>query len=144
MAPIRKIEIILVACLFSGCAASPEPGSYSLASDGQEPVAVTTSRVSSSAAPAYALSEEEKGIDCKRLTGRMKIRILQIRDSRSRTNSSELSRSLQLAQSQFGGSTTGIDPDAEHSRDRAMLDAYNTQLAAKGCKTLDLESELKT
>jgi hypothetical protein len=73
----------------------------------------------------------------------MKIRILQIRDYHARAKTSELSRSLQSAQANFGASATGSDPDGDYARDRAMLEAYNAQLAAKGCKTLDLAAELK-
>lgn len=95
------------------------------------------------AAGGYALTDEEKGLDCRRLTGRMKIRIIQIRDYHARAKTSELSRTLQAAQTNFGASATGSDPDGEYARDRAMLEAYNKQLAAKNCATLDLAAELK-
>lgn len=125
-----------------GCAASAGPGGTALVSGGSTSVSAETAAPAANS-PAYVLSDEEKGIDCKRLTGRMKIRILQIRDDRKRVRSSELSRSLHAAQGQFGGSAAGSDPDGDAARDRAMLAAYNGQLAAKGCKTLDLEAELK-
>ena len=43
----------------------------------------------------------------------------------------------------FGGTTVGIDPDGQHQRDLAMLEAYNSQLARKNCKTFDLAAELR-
>lgn len=133
----------IIACLclagLAACAGSGDVATSALTDVGGGPVAPgATSR------PAgYALSEEEKGLDCRRLTGRMKIRILQIRDYHARAKTSELSRSLQSAQANFGASATGSDPDGDYARDRAMLEAYNAQLAAKGCKTLDLAAELK-
>ena len=145
MAPIRKMIVLSLASVLGGCAASPEPGSYSLASEGQPPAAAAApASAPAGPPPTYVLSEEEKSADCKRLTGRMKIRIVQIRDYKARAQTSALSRNMQLAHSQVWGTTVGINPDAEYARDRAMLDAYNTQLAAKGCKTLDLAAELKT
>ena len=135
---------VSAAVLLAGCAATPDVAAYSVA--GESPVMVstaTTNTTSDAAAPAYVLSEEEKSVDCKRLTGRMKIRIMQLRDEASRVRTTELSRSLQSATSQFGGSSAGTDPDADHRRDMGMLEAYNGQLAAKGCKTLELSTELK-
>jgi hypothetical protein len=41
-----------------------------------------------------------------------------------------------------GKSTRGLDRDAEYARDRARLVAYNQQLAAKGCPTVDIDAEL--
>lgn len=144
MAPVRNAVYVLLVSVLGGCAASPEPGSYSLASDSPAPAAAASQSAPPPAAAAYVLSEEEKTADCKRLTGRMKIRIIQIRDYHSRTKSSALSRNMQLAHSQVWGTTKGIDPDGEYAQDRAMLDAYNAQLAAKGCTTLDLAAELKS
>ena len=34
------------------------------------------------------------------------------------------------------------DRQALYARERAKLDAYNAELAAKGCKTLDIDAEL--
>ena len=139
----RRIALFLCPVLvLGGCAASADPGATAIASGGLTRVAGEAAAPSADA-PGYVLSDEEKGIDCKRLTGRMKIRILQLRDDRKRVRSSELSRSLHAAQGQLGGSAAGSDPDGDAARDRAMLAAYNGQLAAKGCKTLDLEAELK-
>ena len=132
------------AMLLAGCAATPDVAAYSVAGDSPVTIsAATASTTSDAAAPAYVLSDEEKSVDCKRLTGRMKIRIMQLRDEASRVRTTELSRSLQSATSKFIGSSAGSDPDGDHRRDMGMLEAYNGQLAAKGCKTLDLSTELK-
>jgi hypothetical protein len=43
----------------------------------------------------------------------------------------------------FGASSEGASPDARYAHDRAVLEAYNSQLEAKGCATFDLEAELR-
>lgn len=127
-----------------GCAAQIEPQGYSIAGDAPVLAATPVSK-STVAAPGtlYQLNADERAQDCGHLTGRMKIRIMHLKDGQKRAKTSELSRSLQTATSVFGGSSTGSDPDGDIRTDRAMLEAYNQQLAAKGCKTLDLESELR-
>ena len=72
----------------------------------------------------------------------MRIRIIALKDGMTRSNTSELSRTLHSATAAVGATATGSDPYGDARRDRAMLDAYNQQLAAKGCKTIDLEREL--
>ena len=36
-----------------------------------------------------------------------------------------------------------MDPDGQYRKDRAMLEAYNHQLADKKCKTFDIDAELQ-
>lgn len=92
----------------------------------------------------YQMSKEELALDCKRLTGKMQVRILQIRDYDPNANSSGVSRSLQSVHAPIiGGSTAGVDPEGRYRSDRAMLEAYNRRLAEKKCRTFDLEAELK-
>ena len=74
----------------------------------------------------------------------MQLRILQIRDYEQRPKSSAASRWAQQATTSiYGGTSHGSDPDADYRQSLAMLEAYNQQLAAKKCKTFDLESELQ-
>jgi hypothetical protein len=95
-------------------------------------------------AGAYELSADELKLDCKRLTGRMQIRILQIRDRTVETGTSVASQAMQSAFAPLvGGSMRGADPAAEHARDLAQLEAYNRRLAEKGCRTFDLAAELR-
>lgn len=92
----------------------------------------------------YQLTPEEQALECKQLTGRMQIRILEIRDYNERSRTTLAARALQSGSTTvFGGPKAGIDPDGTYAKDRATLEAYNAQLAAKGCKTYDLESELQ-
>jgi hypothetical protein len=91
----------------------------------------------------YQLSAEELGFDCKKLTGTMQVRILQIRGYDTNKKASAAARGMQtFATPIWGGTKEGVDPDGQYQRDRAMLEAYNRQLAAKQCPTFDLAREL--
>lgn len=119
-----------VAAPVAGCASTPETDSA------MAPPAATV--------PEYQLTKEELALDCKKLTGRMQVRILQVRDYSSKNQASALARAAQSATGQVaGGSTQGASPDEQYLKDRAQLEAYNKQLAAKNCKTFDLAEELK-
>jgi hypothetical protein len=91
----------------------------------------------------YQMSETEKALDCKRITGSMQITIARLKDPAGRV---EPSGAASVAQKWvapvLGGSSAGADRKVEYARERAKLDAYNRQLADKGCKTLDIEAEL--
>lgn len=92
----------------------------------------------------YKLSPDELAMDCRKLTGRMQIRILQIRDADQRGRTSSLAQSTHSAVVPvLGGTTHGADPAADLARDRAELEAFNRQLAAKGCNVFDLDEELR-
>jgi len=119
-----------------GCASSHMDDAPSLIPD-SAPSATTT-------AGGYQLSAQELAYDCKKLTGVMQVRILQIRDYESRSKSSSASRAMQsITTPIFGGTRQGMDPDGQYQRDRAMLDAYNARLAEKHCKTYDIDAELQ-
>lgn len=92
----------------------------------------------------YVMSQEELALDCRKLTGRMQVRILQIRGYSERRKTSDVSHAAQQAAVPIlGGSLRSANPDSDYQRDRSMLEAYNKQLAAKNCRTFDLEGELK-
>lgn len=112
---------------------------------GSSPDGVTPATAVAPSQPGtYQLTDEDKGLDCKSLTGRMQVRILQERDYVQRSQTSGLSRSVKAGVTTvFGGSAYGSDPEADHARTVAMLEAYNKQLAAKGCRTFDLAAELQ-
>lgn len=116
----RASAVVLAAALLAACVGAPDPGLD------------------------YQLTGDEQKLSCDKIAGRMQVRILQIRGYQGGQGSSLLSRTmLSTGTAIFGGTTTGIDPDREVARDRAQLEAYNRQLAAKGCKTFDLDAELK-
>ena len=96
------------------------------------------------AAGTYQMSADELALDCKRLTGKMQIRILQFRDYDPARKPSAVGNALHTLHNPFiGGTTRGMDPAAEHQADIAMLHTYNKRLAEKKCRTFDLEAELK-
>lgn len=91
----------------------------------------------------YVMSEQEKGLDCRRITGSIQIAISRLRDPYFRQESSALATGAQKTIAPIvGGSTRGADRDAEYQRERAKLDAYNRHLAEKNCKTIDIDAEL--
>jgi len=92
----------------------------------------------------YHMSETEKAMDCRRLTGSMQITLSRLKDAPGRPQPSALASTAQSAAAPvLGGSTVGANRQADHARERAKLEAYNRELAAKGCKTLDIDAELK-
>lgn len=125
---------ILTAMLMAiaGCAASNDTGTL------LTPVAASAST------GTHVLSADEQALECKQLMGRMQIRILEIRDYNERNRTTMASRALQTGVTTVvGGSEAGLDPTGQYAKDRAMLEAYNKQLVAKGCKSYDLEAELQ-
>ena len=91
----------------------------------------------------YEMSSAERGMDCKRLTGSMQITISRLRDAGIREEPSTVASTMESwASPLFGGSGKSADRQAVYLRERAKLDAYNAELAAKGCTTLDIEAEL--
>jgi hypothetical protein len=122
----------------AGCANSTESESAAIA-PGQAPVPPAVAPV-----PPYQLTPEELALNCKKLTGRMQVRILQVRDFETRKQASQAAQITQKAATAVGGSAQqAVDPETQNARDRAQLEAYNKQLAAKNCKTFNLEEELK-
>jgi hypothetical protein len=91
----------------------------------------------------YHMSEAEKAMDCKRLTGSMQITLARLKDSYGVAQPSALSSMAQTSVApMLGGSSFGSDRRAVYARERAKLDAYNGELAARSCTTLDIDAEL--
>jgi hypothetical protein len=136
-----QIFAVVASVLACGCASKNVDTPPNLVSDIPPPSeGVTTGALQGS---GYQLSEEELKFDCKKLTGTMQIRILQMRGYDTNKKTSTVARSLQsLTTPIFGGTKEGVDPDGQYLKDRAMLEAYNRQLGVKQCKTFDLDAEL--
>lgn len=82
-------------------------------------------------------------LSCKQLSGRMQIRIMQLRGFSNRQQSSGLSRGIQSGfAATFGNLSHGADPQGEHDGDVKKLHEYNQRLVEKGCKSYDLDAEL--
>jgi hypothetical protein len=136
-----QIFAVVATVLACGCASKNVDTPPNLVSDIPPPSdGLTTGALQGS---GYQLSEEELKFDCKKLTGTMQIRILQMRGYDTNKKTSTVARSLQsLTTPIFGGTKEGVDPDGQYLKDRAMLEAYNRQLGVKQCKTFDLDAEL--
>ena len=136
-----QVFAVVASALVCGCAGKAVDTPPNLVSD--MPTAsdsVTTGALQGS---GYQLTEEELKFDCKKLTGTMQIRILQIRGYDTNKKTTMVSRGIQsLTTPIFGGTKEGTDPDGQYRKDRAMLEAYNRQLGVKQCKTVDLDAEL--
>lgn len=107
------------------------------------------------AAGNYQLGEDEQKLDCKKLSGRIHIRLLQMRsETGGAAKRSPVAEELRKVttptlQLMFGGGRNtsapayGADSAADHRRDLAILNAYNKQLSAKNCRVYDIDAELK-
>jgi hypothetical protein len=92
----------------------------------------------------YALSEDEQAMDCKKLTGRMQIRIMDVRGYDTRERTTMAARGLHTAGKMvFGGTNAGLNTDTHFAKDKAMLDAYNARLVAKDCRSFDIPEALQ-
>jgi hypothetical protein len=130
----RASVIVSVSVLLGACASQSGPVALDVAGPSTGTGPATTAD--------HTLTDKEKGLSCKKLTGRIQVRLLQIRDYNPKTKVSTASRTLQSgATTIFGGTNVGLDPDKDHARQVAILEAYNRQLAAKGCRTFDLAAE---
>lgn len=137
------LALLLGACASQSASIAPPTGSLGPTVSASPPPAETVSQLP--AAGGYQMTAEEMHQDCRKLTGRMAVRIVQIRDFRQRVQTTGLSRGLQTAvKPAFGGSGEGTDPDGRYARDRAMLEAYNARLAQMNCANFDLDAELNS
>lgn len=92
----------------------------------------------------YHLSDQEKKLDCRQLSGSMTIKILQMREAANRRPPTAIAALAQNASRPVKGTTThGVDIDADYAKDRARLEAFNRQLAEKNCRTFDIAAQLK-
>jgi len=129
----------LAACIWlsacaggSGLPAATSPFGASSISTGTVPAGAASSGTG-------ILSRVERQLDCRRINGRMQVRILQIRDRLG--NNAGLFESIGDSLASWVASSDRLDPASQ--RDVAQLQAYNTVLARKDCPTFDLEAELK-
>jgi hypothetical protein len=91
----------------------------------------------------YQMSQDEMAMDCRRMTGSMKITINRLRDAEGRKGGSTLAESAHKTMPLITmGSTASADRQSTMTRERAKLDAYNRHLASRKCATLDIDAEL--
>jgi hypothetical protein len=98
----------------------------------------------------YQLSEAEQKLDCKKLNGRVRMRLLQLRAELSdKSRPTGAAQALQTVTNpavklMFGGASSyGTDRASQLARDRAVIEGYNQQLVAKNCQAYDVAAELR-
>lgn len=96
---------------------------------------------------AYAKNQKpdtpDDKLNCKQISGRMQVRILQLRGFDNRKQASGLARGIQAGMAAtFGNLSHGVDPQGAYAEEIKSLQAYNQRLVAMGCKSYDLESEI--
>jgi hypothetical protein len=118
---------VAAAVLVGGCSGvGPEGNQLAKAPD-------APAQQNGASAGGYQLTAEERALDCKKLTGRMQVRILQNRGF-----------DASKGQGSGFGSMFGVkSPTERNAQDRAQLQAYNAALSEKKCPTFDLTKELQ-
>ena len=128
---------VFVAAAFMAACASGAPDATTLS------IAPAAGPSDPPIATAAVESGEEPELDCKKLTGRMQIRILEMRTFSTTSQTSGLSRTMHAAGTTiFGGASAGIGPNGELARDYATLENYNRQLVSQDCRSFDIQQSL--
>lgn len=142
MSPLLKASVCLA--LFAGGCAAAVPGYVPPSPLRNKMQAAVQTGGGIDEQGVYHLTDQEKKLDCRQLNGSITIKILQMREAGDRRAPSDAAAFAQKSIRSVEGSTVhGQDLAADLARDRARLQALNGQLAAKGCRTFDLEAELK-
>jgi hypothetical protein len=137
---ITSLSLIAVAVPLSLAALI---GSTSIISVAYAKSSKTNSRQSTHGS-GYQPPIDEQKMNCKQISGRVQIMILQLRGYGDRKQASGFSRGLQSAFVGTVGTTAiGVDPDGAHAADLKKLQDYNQKLAGLGCKSYDLNYELQ-
>jgi hypothetical protein len=137
-----RLSAPAVALLLTACAAAM-PGYTPPDFDGKKPRVPALESGAIGSDGRYNMSATEKEMDCKRLAGSMQITISRLKDGYIRNEPSAISSTSQkMAAPVSRGSPMTADREAVYARERAKLDAYNEELAAKDCKRIDIEAEL--
>jgi len=111
-------------------------------------IVVFVSMALAAALPAAASAEKQAPaaddkLTCKQITGRMQVRILEVRSHGEKNQVSSFARGIQSGfVATFGNAAHGIDPEGTYAADIKMLIDSNQRLVAMGCKSYDLDSEL--
>jgi hypothetical protein len=138
--PTRAL-ILCSLFVLAGCAAAM-PG-YTPPDFNQKKVVQPMRSGDMDAGGTYHMSNQEKAADCRHIRGYMMVTISRLRHRDGEVPTSGLAIGANRAATTFlGGSSKGLDREAEYQRDRARLEAYNRHLAQKGCETIDIQAEL--
>lgn len=139
----RCLVLLAGALTLNGCAGAPG-GSSTIASKRASSkggiIPASSLKTGTFAADGhYKLSRQERSQSCKRIKGKMNVRIVQLQRTGILRSSSTMARKFS---SMFSGGEHGLDGKTRRQRQRAVLVAYNKLLAKKKCPTVDLAREL--
>lgn len=120
--PVWQSAVVLVAAICAGCASSaPE---------------LKTGTITP---PHLSAANTE---NCGRRTGRMQIRILELRSTSQPRTTSTLSRTLQGIVTPIFGGPKSVEPEAARAQRIQQLKQDNAALQAAGCPSFDIAREL--
>jgi hypothetical protein len=141
--PRTAISLCLLASLLAGCAAAM-PGYVPSTPQREKMLAAAPKGGGFDQSGTYALTEQEQKLDCKSLTGGITIKIIQMREASSRATPSAAAKLTgDTWRTVKGGTAYAQDLGEDYRRDRARLETLNGRLVEKGCKSFDIEAELK-
>jgi hypothetical protein len=127
--------------LLAGCA-----GPAAVETAGASSSATIAPTAGSTASPAherYRPTPEERAYSCRKLTGLLQVKLLQLGGAETRPRPSEAALATRGAVGPLLGTADQVlDPVSGWARERARAEAYNALLAEKGCKTFDIPAEL--
>ncbi len=90
-----------------------------------------------------ALTTQEAQLNCKRMAGRMQVRIMELRGGGTQRKGSSSAQGMQSALVPiFGGTSRGADAQGDRANDLTKMKAMNDILVARNCPYYDLEGEL--
>lgn len=142
---IRPRTLLLVATAMLGGCAAAMPG-YVPPTPQREKMLAAAPKGGGfdSSGATYSLTDQESQLDCKHLTGGLTIKIIQMRDAANRAKPSAAASALQEGVRPLkGGTTYGQSLEVDYKRDRVRLETLNAKLVEKGCKSFDLDAQLK-
>jgi hypothetical protein len=140
---LSRLSVLVALLLLASCAAVPGYTPPPLEGSHKSKFGTALESGDVGTEGRYEMSAAEKAMDCKRLTGSIQIGITRLRDPLGRQEPSTVSATAQkLSSPLYGSSAKTADRQGVYTRERAKLEAYNEELAAKGCKTIDIEAEL--
>lgn len=137
-----RLIFILLSALTAGGLGGCAAGALSQGYDASSSTAITTAAGPADAAAPAPASAEDAEADCKRLAGKVQLRLLEVRNGLSPEESSLLSRSIQSAGAVVGGSTQGLNTNTSLARELADLEAANNQLVQRNCRSFDIAKAL--
>ena len=133
----------------AGCAAAlpgyapPSKSRLKLASDSSKSAPEPQTPAPVAPDGSYLVSSKERGMNCRRPTGVIQIKIQQVRAEATREPASRITTATEKAISRpMAGGNLNADGPRQLSQDRAQLVALNNLMMEKKCGHFDLDAAL--